>query len=667
MGTLNEDLTSIKTVEDTLTSNKVANFAYTDTAYENNNANGVVEYDVDQDQNIPVSTPSVLKVNETILAKGWRAKASSITRMLMNHFLGRLSYNLNKVNDNMASLLSTLQNHLGTANGLATLDSTGRIPYSQLPESAIEYKGQWNASTNTPTLADGTGTNGDFYIVSVAGIQNLGSGDIQFFENDRVIYDGSVWSRLSSGDVKTVNNISPVNGNITLTKSDVGLGNVVNTGDSATPASGGTTKFTTGGAYTELNKKQDKITNTIQSSQPSDSNYVGGFTNSSTSTNPTAHSSWTFTNIWNWVKTKLGVRNGTTDSAIGSATKPVYLNSSGKAVAVNNNAALVNLASTSSANMYASAPRPGVTGVLPVANGGTGATSLANVNVGSASSATKATNDGSGNNIVNTYATKTSVSTAEANAKNLANATGILAVANGGTGASTASGARTNLGLGSAATASLANVLSGANASGICTTAIGTKAKTVSINGFSLYEGVTVRVMFTNGNNVVTPTLNVNDTGAKEIKVVHQGVIKSLSNTNSNTAVKALKSFGNPLVNLDDLMWQQNVILELMYYNNAWVIIGNPVVIKGSAGSDEPFSYKVYADGSIEQRGYKTPGFATIYFPIKFSGSDTYYFNFIANRTDETGNGWHYYYNPKTYAILVVQIEELAMWYAEGY
>lgn len=40
-----------------------------------------------------------------------------------------------------------------------------------------------------------------------------------------------------------------------VTKSQVGLGNVCNTGDSATPVSGGTTKFTTGGAYTELAKK----------------------------------------------------------------------------------------------------------------------------------------------------------------------------------------------------------------------------------------------------------------------------------------------------------------------------------------------------------------------------------------------------------------------------
>ena len=44
-----------------------------------------------------------------------------------------------------------------------------------------------------------------------------------------------------------------------LTKSDVGLGNVANTGDSATPVENGTDKFTTGGAYTELGKKVDKV------------------------------------------------------------------------------------------------------------------------------------------------------------------------------------------------------------------------------------------------------------------------------------------------------------------------------------------------------------------------------------------------------------------------
>jgi hypothetical protein len=53
---------------------------------------------------------------------------------------------------------------------------------------------------------------------------------------------------------RTVNGHA-LSSDVTVSKSDVGLGNVVNTGDSATPTSGGTTKFTTGGAYTELAKK----------------------------------------------------------------------------------------------------------------------------------------------------------------------------------------------------------------------------------------------------------------------------------------------------------------------------------------------------------------------------------------------------------------------------
>ena len=221
MGTLNEDLSAIKEVEDKIVANKVARFAYTDEAYTTNDANGVAEYNVSKEQNIPTADASVLKVNETVLSKGYRAQASSVTRMLLNHFFGRMSYNLNKVNDIVSNLITTLIGHRGTANGFATLDENGRIPYSQLPESAMEYKGQWNAETNTPTLADGAGSKGDFYIVSVGGTQNLGSGNIQFFVNDRIIYDGSVWARLSAGDVNTVNNVLPTNGNVALTGENI--------------------------------------------------------------------------------------------------------------------------------------------------------------------------------------------------------------------------------------------------------------------------------------------------------------------------------------------------------------------------------------------------------------------------------------------------------------
>lgn len=114
MGTLNEDLSAIKEVEDKIIANKVARFAYTDEAYTTNDANGVAEYNVNKAQNIPTADASVLKVNETVLSKGYRAQASSVTRMLLNHFFGRVSYNLNKVNDNVSNLIATLIGHRGT-------------------------------------------------------------------------------------------------------------------------------------------------------------------------------------------------------------------------------------------------------------------------------------------------------------------------------------------------------------------------------------------------------------------------------------------------------------------------------------------------------------------------------------------------------------------------
>lgn len=112
----------------------------------------------------------------------------------------------------------------GSANGVATLDENGRVPYSQLPESAMEFLGQWNASTNTPHLADGTGTNGDFYIVSAGGTVNLGTAQdphiVTFSINDRIVYEGDIaqWVRLPAGQVSSVNGQS---GEVTLTASDI--------------------------------------------------------------------------------------------------------------------------------------------------------------------------------------------------------------------------------------------------------------------------------------------------------------------------------------------------------------------------------------------------------------------------------------------------------------
>ena len=90
----------------------------------------------------------------------------------------------------------------GQNNGYASLDSNGRVPVAQLPSSVFTYEGNWNAATNTPTLANGTGDPGQVYRVSVAGT-NLGE---TWEVGDLAIYDGSVWQKSDSLDaVQSVN------------------------------------------------------------------------------------------------------------------------------------------------------------------------------------------------------------------------------------------------------------------------------------------------------------------------------------------------------------------------------------------------------------------------------------------------------------------------------
>ncbi len=99
-----------------------------------------------------------------------------------------------------------LASEKGAANGYASLDGAGKVPISQLPSSIMEYKGVWNASTNNPTLADGTGDTGDVYRVSVAGTKDLGSGNISFEVGDYVIYNGATWEKSDTTDaVASVN------------------------------------------------------------------------------------------------------------------------------------------------------------------------------------------------------------------------------------------------------------------------------------------------------------------------------------------------------------------------------------------------------------------------------------------------------------------------------
>jgi hypothetical protein len=68
---------------------------------------------------------------------------------------------------------------------------------------ALNYQGVWDASTNTPMLSDATGTKGHYYVVSVGGTQDLGSGPISFSPGDWVVHNGTIWQKADHTDVVT--------------------------------------------------------------------------------------------------------------------------------------------------------------------------------------------------------------------------------------------------------------------------------------------------------------------------------------------------------------------------------------------------------------------------------------------------------------------------------
>jgi hypothetical protein len=80
-----------------------------------------------------------------------------------------------------------------------TINGSGVIAASGA--GAVVYKGTWNASTNTPTLANGVGTAGWQYAVSVGGTTNFGAGAITFTVGDLVLYSGTVWQQVAAGGI----------------------------------------------------------------------------------------------------------------------------------------------------------------------------------------------------------------------------------------------------------------------------------------------------------------------------------------------------------------------------------------------------------------------------------------------------------------------------------
>jgi hypothetical protein len=129
----------------------------------------------------------------------------------------------------------------GAANGVATLDSGGTVPLSQIPASiqgGVSYQGTWNATTNTPTLTSSVGTKGYYYVVSVAGSTNL-NGITSWNIGDWAIYNGTAWEKIDNTDAVT--SVNGYTGTVVLTNTDIsGFGTMSTQNANAVAITGGT-------------------------------------------------------------------------------------------------------------------------------------------------------------------------------------------------------------------------------------------------------------------------------------------------------------------------------------------------------------------------------------------------------------------------------------------
>jgi hypothetical protein len=72
---------------------------------------------------------------------------------------------------------------------------------------ALVYQGTWDASSNTPTLTSSVGTQGYYYVVSIA-VNTYLNGITDWQVNDWAIFNGSVWQKVDNSEVAYVSNVA---------------------------------------------------------------------------------------------------------------------------------------------------------------------------------------------------------------------------------------------------------------------------------------------------------------------------------------------------------------------------------------------------------------------------------------------------------------------------
>ena len=92
-----------------------------------------------------------------------------------------------------------------------TVNAQGQITsISTQATNAPSYQGTWNASTNSPTLTSSVGTQGYYYIVSVAGTINL-DGNALWSVGDWAIFGNGKWERIAGSTIESFTSLTTTN------------------------------------------------------------------------------------------------------------------------------------------------------------------------------------------------------------------------------------------------------------------------------------------------------------------------------------------------------------------------------------------------------------------------------------------------------------------------
>ena len=126
--------------------------------------------------------------------------------------------------DTLDSLQTQINNLIPSQTGnsgkyLTTNGTT--LSWASIAGGGLSYQGTWNASTNTPTLASGTGTNGYYYVVGTSGSTNL-DGISDWVAGDWALFNGTIWQKIDQTNL--VSSVNGQTGAVSLTTSNISEG-----------------------------------------------------------------------------------------------------------------------------------------------------------------------------------------------------------------------------------------------------------------------------------------------------------------------------------------------------------------------------------------------------------------------------------------------------------